>query len=242
MSMIPMNELFMQLGQAQTPGMATPVPQGQMVNPAEVSNSFFNAGGVNPAELQPTPGAVQATPGMVNDLSQPMGGIEGYLGRLSGNNLEGQALSDWQNIMGFASLLSSLGAGVAGKDTPIGGFATNLNKMQQGSIMGQNARQGEGSLGGLQKASATATGGQGQGQGQAQPSPASMVTKAPSKQAMAPTNTATRGRSTSAPSASSSGTPSSTLPSFGSTFSNLTPDVAGTVFDSLANYPANLWR
>lgn len=240
MSMIPMNELFMQLGQAQTPGMAAPVPQGQMMNPAEVSNSFFNAGGVNPAELQPTPGAVQATPGMVNDLSQPLNGFDDYLNRLSGNVLEGQALQDWQSAMGFASLLSSLGAGVAGKDTPIGGFATNLNKMQQGSIMGQNARQGEGSLGGLQKASATATGGQ--GQGQAQPSPASMVTKAPSKQAMAPTNTATRGRSTSAPSASSSGTPSSTLPSFGSTFSNLTPDVAGTVFDSLANYPANLWR
>lgn len=229
MSMLPLAELFPMLAQGGAQSMtpaaagafnAIQAQGGQVLDPSIISNSFMNAGGVQPSSLQPTPSAVSGQ-GMVTSLDQPLNGFNDYLGRLSGNSLDGQALTDWQNAMGFASLLSSLGAGVVGNDSHIKGLAGNLNSMQQGALMGQNARQGESSLGGMQQAGANATA-DGQSALQ-QPSPAAQVTKQPSKASTSPSST---------PSPSQGGT------GYGSLNSSLMNSIAS----SLANQPLTDWR
>lgn len=140
-----------------------------------------------------------------------------------GNPLTGKELGDYQSNMGLASLLSKLGGAVAGPDTTIGRFAGGLNSMQQGAIMGANARSGEGRMGNMGKGIAGVGAAQ-SGAATAQAAPS--VSKAgATSQATSSAPTSSRGRSGVGKSGSAvSGFTAPSMPELGS---GLSPSISG---------------
>lgn len=146
-----------------------PVPQGGPGSPAPapvggVSDLASPRGGFQGTAPTPVPTQPVTTPNGTlgaapqSELGTPQAGWwDSFTRRLTGNNLQGEELSNWQNNMGLASVLSALGGAVA-KGSPIGEMGMALNQMQRGALAGVNAKQGEQALDRFGRTMATSMG------------------------------------------------------------------------------------